>query len=134
MLNFVLVSLAAGLLFGTMDALINANPLGQRLNAVYAPVMKKDINAAAGIAIDLAYGFVIAGVFVMLAGSLPGDSGLTKGLALGLGIWFFRVVMSVATTWMTHRVPASLLAYQLATGLAEMLVLGGFVGLLLRLG
>ena len=27
----------------------------------------------------------------------------------------------VATTWMTHRVPAALLGYQLVTGLAEML-------------
>ena len=133
MLNFVLVSVGAGLLFGVMDAVINANPLAQRLNAAYAPVMKTDINAAAGIAIDLAYGLVIAAVFLLLAPSLPGETGLMKGLSLGVGLWFFRVVMSVATTWMTHRVPAALLGYQLVTGLAEMLVLGAFLGLLLRL-
>ena len=134
MLNVVLVSVGAGLLFGAMDALINANPLARRLNAVYSPVVKSDINAPAGIAIDLAYGFVIVGVFALLAASLPGETGVLKGLALGLGLWFFRVVMSVTTTWMTHRVPPALLGYQLLTGLAEMLVLGGFVGLLLRLG
>ena len=134
MLNFVLVSTGAGFLFGVMDALINANPLAQRLSAAYAPVMKTDINAAAGIVIDLVYGFVIAGVFVLLATSLPGETGILKSLALGVGIWFFRVVMSVATTWMTHRVPPALLGYQLVTGLAEMLVLGAFVGGLIRLG
>ena len=134
MLNLVIVSLATGVLFGAMDAAINANPLAQRLNAAYAPVARTGINVPAGIVIDLLYGFVIAGVFVLLAPSLPGAAGVTKGLALGLGIWFFRVVMAVATTWMTHRVPPALLAYQLVTGLGEMLVLGAFVGLWLTPG
>lgn len=133
MLNFVLVSLGAGVLFGAMDAVINANPLAQKLYAVYAPVAKTEVNAAAGIAIDLAYGVVIAGIFWLIASALPGQTGLAKGLALGLGIWFFRVVMSVASTWMTQNVPPALLGYQLATGFAEMLVVGGFVGALLRL-
>jgi hypothetical protein len=133
MLNYVLVSLGAGVLFGVMDALINANPLAQQLYSAYAPVARSDINAAAGIAIDLVYGFAIAAAFLLLAPSLPGSSGLLKGLALGVGMWFFRVVMSVATAWMMHKVPAGLLGYQLVTGLIEMLVLGAFVGLFLRL-
>jgi hypothetical protein len=131
--NFVLVSLGTGLLFGVMDALINANPLAIRLHAVYAPIAKTQVNAPAGIAIDLAYGFVIAGVFALLSPALPGQSGLMKGLALGLGLWFFRVVMAVASTWMTQNVPPALLGYQLSTGLAEMLILGAFVGLFLHM-
>ncbi|MEJ2034899.1 MAG: hypothetical protein P8X69_01875, partial [Maritimibacter sp.] len=86
----------------------------------------------AGIVIDLVYGFVIAGIFVLLHAALPGQLGLVKGLSLGLGIWFFRVVMSVATIWMTQQVPPALLQYQLATGLAEMLILGAFLGVMLR--
>ncbi|MEJ2001363.1 MAG: hypothetical protein P8X77_08205 [Maritimibacter sp.] len=132
MLNFVLVSLGTGVLFGVMDGVINANPLAQRLNAVYAPIAKTGINMPAGIVIDLVYGFVIAGIFVLLHAALPGQSGLVKGLSLGLGIWFFRVVMSVATIWMTQQVPPALLQYQLATGLAEMLILGAFLGVMLR--
>lgn len=133
MLNFILVSLGTGLLFGAMDAAINANPLAMRVYEVYAPIAKASVNAPAGIAIDLVYGFVIVAVFWLLAPGLPGGSGLMKGLALGGGIWFFRVVMAVATTWMTQNVPPALLGYQLATGLIEMLLLGAFVGLLLRL-
>ncbi len=132
MLNFVLVSLGAGVLFGVMDGVINANPLAQRLNAVYAPIAKTGINMPAGIVIDLVYGFVIAGIFVLLHAALPGQSGLVKGLSLGLGIWFFRVVMSVATIWMTQQVPPALLQYQLANGLVEMLILGAFLGVMLR--
>lgn len=37
--------------------------------------------------------------------------------------------MSVATTWMTLKVPPALLVYQRAAERAEMLVLGAFVGL-----
>ena len=134
MLNLLLASLATGILFGAMDAAINANPYARRLNTVYEPVAKTEINAVAGSLIDLVYGVVIVLVYLQLAPALPGATGLAKGLALGLGMWFFRVVMSAATTWMTHRVPPALLAYQLVTGLAEMLVLGAVVGLLVRLG
>ena len=133
MLNILLASLATGVLFGAMDAGINANPYARRLNAVYEPVAKTEINAVAGSLIDLVYGVVIVLVFVQLAPALPGETGLAKGLTLGAGMWFFRVVMSVATSWMTHRVPLALLVYQLLTGLAEMLVLGAAVGLLVRL-
>ncbi len=132
MLNFALVSLGTGILFGFMDGLINANPLAQKLNAVYAPIAKTGINLPAGIAIDLVYGFVIVGIFALLHTALPGQSGLVKGLSLGLGMWFFRVVMGVASAWMTQQVPLALLGYQLATGLAELLILGAFVGILLQ--
>ncbi len=133
MLNLILVSLLTGVLFGAMDALINANALARRLGAVYAPVAKAEINAPVGVVIDLVYGVVITLVFVQFASALPGASGLAKGLALGMGMWFFRVVMSVVTTWMTHRVPPALLGYQLVTGLGEMLVLGAVVGTLVRM-
>lgn len=132
MLRYILVSIGAGVLFGTMDALINANPFAQQLFSVYAPVARTSINAPAGIAIDLAYGFVITAIYILLAPALPGSSGLVKGLVLGLGMWFFRVVMSAASNWMMFEVPSTLIFYQLGTGLVEMLVLGGLVGLLLR--
>ena len=38
MLRFVIIGLLSGLLFGVMDAAINANPLAQRLYAVYKPL------------------------------------------------------------------------------------------------
>jgi hypothetical protein len=132
MLRYILVSVGAGVLFGVMDALINANPWAQQLLAVYAPLARTGINAPAGIVIDLVYGFAIAAIYLLLAPSLPGSSGVVKGLVLGLGMWFFRVVMSAASTWMMLEVPLGLIGYQLVTGLVEMLVLGGFVGLLLR--
>jgi tetrahydromethanopterin S-methyltransferase subunit B len=134
MLRFVLVGLGTGLIFGVMDGLINANPLARRLAEVYAPVARTGVNVLAGIAIDLVYGFAIAGVFALVAPALPGQGGLAKGLALGAGLWFFRTVMAVASAWMMHRVTPGWAGYQLAAGLVEMLVLGAMVGLLLSPG
>ena len=74
----------------------------------------------------------MAGVFVLLYGSLPGESGVAKGLAFGLLVWFFRVVMQVATQWMMFNVPVGTLLYTLTSGLAEMLVLGLLYGLTLK--
>lgn len=132
MSRYVIISIVSGVLFGIMDAVINANPLAQRLFAVYQPIARTTVNATAGIAIDLLYGFVMAGVFLLLYGSLPGGSGLVKGLSFGLLIWFFRVVMYTATQWMMFEIPTQALFYSLLTGLAEMLILGMLYGLTLQ--
>jgi hypothetical protein len=133
MWSYILVSLAAGLLFGILDGVINANPLAQRLYEAYKPIAKTSVNAVAGIAIDLVYGFVMAGLFLLLRKSLPSGAGWLKGLSFGLIAWFFRVLMSVASQWMMYRIPPAALAYTLLTGLAEMLLIGLFLGLTLRI-
>lgn len=115
-----------------MDGLIHANPLAARLYAVYQPISKTSINVLAGTAIDLAYGFVLAGVFLVLYQALPGSSGFLKGLSLAVLLWFLRVAMGVAGEWVTRDIPSATLAYTLASGLLEMLVLGTFYGLTLR--
>ncbi len=132
MVRYVVASLAGGLLFGVIDGLIHSNPMAQRLYAAYKPIAKSSINITAGIAIDLAYGFILAGVFLLLYKSLPGGGGLTKGVTFGLLLWFFRVVMGVAGEWMMFNLPAAALLYTLVTGLVEMLVLGLLYGLTLR--
>jgi len=132
MLRFVIVSVAAGLLFGILDAAINANPLAQRLYACYKPIARKSFNPLAGIAIDLAYGFAMAGLFLLLYPSLPGATGLVKGLSFAGLAWFFRVVMSAASQWVMFDVPLPALLYSLVSGLGEMLILGLFFGLTLK--
>lgn len=132
MWNYIWVSLASGVLFGALDGAINANPLAQRLYEAYKPIARTSINPIAGILIDLAYGFIMAGLFLLLYKSLPGAAGWTKGLSFGLIAWFFRVLMSVASQWIMYRIPPAALAYTLFTGLGEMLLVGLFLGLTLR--
>lgn len=129
MTRYILISIVSGVIFGVLDALINANPLAKRLNDVYKPISRTSINPIAGIAIDLAYGFIMAGLFLILYQSLPGEAGIVKGITFGLMVWFFRVVMQVASQWMMFKIPAATLLYTLITGLGEMLVLGILYGL-----
>jgi hypothetical protein len=132
MLRYMVVSLVSGILFGILDGIINANPLAQKLYAVYQPIARTSVNAMAGIVIDLVYGFVMAAVFLLLYASLPGQHGMVKGLAFAILVWFFRVVMQAASTWMMFNVPIQTVVYGLVTGLAEMLALGLLYGLTLR--
>jgi len=129
---YIIISIISGILFGIMDGLINANPLAQRLYEVYKPIAKTAINVPAGIIIDLIYGFVMAGVFLLLYRSLPGNTGLLKGISFALLIWFFRVLMSAISGWMMFNVPIRALIYSLTTGLGEMLILGILYGLTLK--
>ncbi len=130
--RYIIVSIISGILFGVMDGLINANPLAVRLYAVYQPIAKKSINFPAGVLIDLLYGFVMAGMFLVLFSSLPGELGIVKGLSFALMVWFFRVVMSVASQWMMYMIPVRCLLYTAAAGLGEMLILGTLYGLTLH--
>jgi hypothetical protein len=132
MIRYIVVSVVSGLLFGVLDGMINANPLAQRLYEVYQPIAKPSVNAPAGMVIDLVYGFVMAGVFLLLYESLPGKANLVKGVSLALLVWFFRVVMGVAGQWMTFNIPIGTLFYSLIAGLGEMIILGIFYGLTLR--
>jgi hypothetical protein len=132
MSNYLLVSILSGMLFGAMDALVNANSLARRLLEVYTPIARTSANVPVGIAVDLVYGFVMAAVFLGLYRSLPGAAGWTKGLSFGMLAWFFRVAMSAVSHWMMFNVPAATLVYGLVTGLGEMLLLGVLYGLALR--
>ena len=76
MTAYIIAGIASGILFGILDGVINANPLAQRLYLVYKPIARTSVNPLAGIAIDLVYGFVMAGVFLLLYQSLPGGTGL----------------------------------------------------------
>ena len=132
MVRYIIVSAISGVLFGILDAVVNANPLAQRLNAVYKPIARTSINPLAGTVIDLVYGFAMAGVFLLLYESLPGEIGLVKGVSFALLAWFFRVVMSTASQWVMFSVPVKTLLYSLVTGLVEMLVFGVLYGLTLK--
>lgn len=132
MVRYVVISVVSGVLFGILDALTNANPLAQRLYEVYRPIARTCINPIAGIVIDLAYGFILAGLFLLLYKSLPGGSGLAKGASFACMVWFLRVVMYTTSHWMMFNVPGKALLYCLVTGLGEMLVLGILYGLTLK--
>jgi hypothetical protein len=127
----LLAGLASGVLFAVLDGIINANPLAQRLYAVYRPVARASVNAVAGVAIDIAYGIVMAAVYVTLRPALPG-SGMVKGLAFGIIVWFFRVVMGAVGQWMILAVPGTTVAYSLVAGGVDMLILGALYGATLR--
>jgi len=132
MTRYLIVSVVSGILFGILDGVIYANSLAQRLYEIYKPIARTSINPLAGIVIDLVYGFVMAGVFLLLYHSLPGKTGLVKGVSFAVLVWFFRVVMYTASQWVMFNLPVEALLYFLVTGLGEMLILGVLYGLTLK--
>jgi len=70
MLKYILIASAAA--FSLRHGwVINANPVAQKLYEVYQPIARTSVNAPVGIAVDLVYGLVMAGLFVVLYESLP---------------------------------------------------------------
>lgn len=133
MIRYIFASIVSGILFGVMDGVISANSYAQELFEVYKPIAKTSINLPLGMIIDLVCGFVMAGLFLLFYKSLPGETGLLKGLSFAFIVWFFRVAMSVASSWMMFNIPVNTLLYTLITGLGEMLGLGIVLGLTLKI-
>jgi hypothetical protein len=133
MIRYIIVSVSSGILFGALDGIINGNLVARKLFQIYEPVSKTAINIPAGFAIDLFYGFAMAGIFYFLYESLPGSTGILKGISYAIMIWLFRVVMSVFTLWMTTKVPVITLGYILFTGLIEMVLIGLLYGCTLKI-
>ena len=132
MIRYIIVSIFSGIIFGILDGIINANPFAHKLFLVFQPIAKSSVNAPVGVLIDIIYGFIMAGIFLILYQSIPGKSGLIKGLNYGLFIWFFRVVMYTVTTWMMFNVSKTTLIYVLITGLGEMIIIGLIYGVLVK--
>jgi hypothetical protein len=132
MIRLIISTVLTGLLFGIFDGLINGNPYAIKLMECYKPIAKQSINIPAGLLIDLIYGFAISGLFLILFPVLPTEFGIIKGITFGVGMWFFRVLMNVVSSWMMFNIPIKTLAYLLLTGLVEMILLGILNGLILR--
>lgn len=132
-IRLVVVGLSAGLIFAAADALLNANPLAVRLYELYRPIARESVNAPLGLAFDLISGLVMAILFVFLAPGLAGGR-LMRGIEFGLIAWFFRVAMQAASQVVMFRISGAAVAYELSSGLAEMVALGMFYGALLKTG
>lgn len=125
------VGLLAGMVLAGLDALINVNPLAQRYYAAYRPIMRQSVNAGLGVSLDIVFGLIMGILFMALTPALPAGW-ISRGLAFGLIAWFFRTAMGAASHAVIFEVPIEAPLYTLATGLAEMLVLGLIYGALLK--
>src|SRR5574341_1981066 len=132
MVRYIVISLVSGILFGIMDGAINANPLAQKLYEVYRLFARTSLNVVAGSLIDIAYGFILAAIFLIIYEGLPGKSGIVKGISYAILLWFFRVVMGAVSTWIMYKVPTQTIGYGLIAGMVEMLVLGILFGVTLK--
>jgi hypothetical protein len=74
---------------------------------------------------------VMAALFLLLRSSLPGGA-LMRGAVFGLIAWFFRVLMGTLGQWIAFEIPDAAVAYSIAAGLVEMLLIGLFCGAILR--
>jgi hypothetical protein len=131
MLRQLLVGVVAGAAFLALDGVLNANPLARRLYTVHQPIARPSVNALAGSAVDLAYGVILAWMFVALRASMPGQTSIEKAASFGLMVWFLRVCMRVAGESVMTVVPASVHAYTLVAGLVQALIVAGIIALLL---
>jgi hypothetical protein len=132
MTRYILVSLGSGLLFVLLDGILNANPIAQRLHRPYGPIARKSMNLVLAVTIDMGYGFIIAGLYLLLYRALPGGPGLIRAVWFAILLWILRVVMSALGHWVMFDVPASSHLYDVLAGLIEMLAIAIFCAVTLR--
>ena len=123
--TYLLVGLAGGVIFLMLDAIVNGNPLAQRLSSPYRPIARTRLMIIPALAIDILYGLAMAGLFLLLRGSFPGGW-VGAAISFGLLAWFFRVLMNALGQWVMFDIPVATHLYAISAGLLEMLALGFF--------
>jgi hypothetical protein len=131
-MHFVIISLISGFLFWILEWIINYNPKAKELFQVYQPITRPSFNIPVSLLIYFIYGFALAGMFLLLYQSLPGQTGIIKGMSFAVLVTFFRIFMSVLSQWMSFVISGKALLYAAVTGLCETLIVGILYGLTLQ--
>lgn len=129
--TYIIVSVGSGLLLAVLDGLLNANPLARRLYRAYEPITRKSIPIVRGILIDIAFGFVLAGLYLILYRGIPVPPGIARAMAFGFIVWVLRSLMTTFSHWTMYDIPARTHLYALFAGLLQSLVVSLFYGLAL---
>jgi hypothetical protein len=131
MWTYIIVSLASGLLLAVLDALLNANPLARRLYSSYGPIARKSISIFRGILIDLLFGFILAGFYLLLYKGLPFQPGIARAITFGFIVWVLRSLMNSLSHWTMYEIPAQTHFYAIFAGLLQSLLISIFYSLTL---
>ena len=129
--TYILVSVGSGLLLAVLDAVFNANPYAQRLYSAYGPIARKSIPIVRGILIDIAFGFLLAGFYLILYRAMPVRPGIPRSIAFGFIVWVLRSLMNTLSHWTMFDIPARTHLYALGAGLFQSLAVALFYGLTL---
>lgn len=129
MTKFIIISVVSGLILGVIDFLFSNEDLSEGLSGFFRQFSESAREAAACIGINLALGFGMTGIFLLMKKSLPGFV-IVMGFALA--VWFFRVMMFFIRQWMTFKASANDLAYVFIAGVSQMITLGILYDLTLK--
>jgi hypothetical protein len=131
-MRYILVSWACGVLYCILEAMTNGNPYALNLYRPFKPFMKTTINIPKTFFLYLVSGFAMAGAFLLFYKSLPGHTGIIKGLSFALIYWFLRSFISSLSQWRTYTVSFTTVIYMATSGLVQSLLIGLLLGLTLK--
>ena len=131
-MRYVIISWVCGILYWILDGIIVWNPYARKLYQAYRTNANPSFSLPKSFFVYLVYGFAMAGLFLLLYNSLPGETGIVKGICFGLIAWYFRGFTTVMSQWIFSTVSLKTMGYAAITGVGEALILGMFLGLTLK--
>ena len=131
-MRYVIISLVCAILYWILDGIVVWNPYARKLYQAYQTNTKPSFSLPKSLFVYLIYGFAMAGLFLLLYNSLPGETGIVKGICFGLIAWYFRGFTTVMSQWIFSTVSLKTMGYAAITGVGEALILGMFLGLTLK--
>lgn len=126
MLTYVLVSIGSGFILAFFDIVIYANPLGRKIYAPYKPIARDKVSPILLILTNIAFGFTLAGFYLIIYRVLPGPTGLFRALVFGFYVWLIRSLMSSMSQWTAFKIPANVHLYTILAGLIQISTLSIF--------
>jgi hypothetical protein len=132
--RLVIAGIVASILLLVLDAALGmlGGLIGTRLFGLPSTQPEGiESKMVAGLIFELVNGFMLAVVYAIIHNCLP-SVGWVKGLSYGLLVWGLRVVMWAFSTYMMTDMSPITISITVATGLVEMLIIGGVIAVLYR--
>jgi len=133
MVRYALISVLAGSIMLILDAVFDNSEFAKRISLPLNPIRRKNNTLARSLAVNISFGFIFAGFYLISYRSLPGLPGsFFRSLYFATIVWILSVVFKAMSQWVEFDFTGSFLLYSVLSGFIKILSINILFHYLLR--
>lgn len=133
MVSYFLISVLAGSIMLIIDVVFVNNEFAKRISNPLDSIQRKNNKFARNLAVNISFGFVFAGFYLMSYRSLPGLPGsFFRSFYFASMVWILSIVFKAMSQWVAFDFPGKFLLYSVFSGFIKILSISILFHYLLR--
>lgn len=122
MVRYSLISVLAGSIMLVFDVVFVNNEFARRISIPLDPIRRKKNTFTRNLAVNISFGFIFAGFYLMSYRSLPGlPNSLFRSIYFAIMVWIPSFVFKAMSQWVEFDFPGKFLLYTVFSGFIKIL-------------